>query len=101
MGYLSKSWNVNIRWFLKEKECEVVDWLHLFQDRDELLAFVDMAVNMNGISSLAEKLPVLVMEYAIQVLFPASATTAQSFVQLLEIKLAYAALVCTEIRFKD
>jgi hypothetical protein len=101
VGYLSKIWKINIRWFLKEKECEVVDWLNIFQDRDELLSFVNMAMNMNGISSLAEKLPVLETQYATKVLFPVSATTAQSFVQLLEIKLAYATLVCTEVRFKD
>jgi hypothetical protein len=43
---------------------ELVDWLHLFQDRDKLLAFVNIVMNMKGISSLAEKLPVLEKEYA-------------------------------------
>jgi hypothetical protein len=63
--YLSKGWKINIRWFfLRKKECEVVDWLHIFQDRDELLAFVKITMNIHGISSLAEKLPVFEMEYA-------------------------------------
>ena len=48
----------------RENRCEVVDRLHLFQDRDELLAFVNMAMNMNIILSLAEKLPALEIEFA-------------------------------------
>ena len=64
MGCLRKVWKINIRWILKEKECEVVDWLHLFWDGDELLDFVNMAMNMHRIYSLAEKLPVFKTEYA-------------------------------------
>jgi len=43
---LIRRWEVNIRMDLKERVWEVVDWMHLVQDRDQCRALVNTVTNI-------------------------------------------------------
>jgi hypothetical protein len=40
------TWVANVKLDLNERECEGVDWIHLTQDRVQLQALVNMAMNL-------------------------------------------------------
>jgi hypothetical protein len=43
---LIRRWEVNIRMDLKERVWEVVDWMHLVQDRDQCRALLNTVTNI-------------------------------------------------------
>jgi hypothetical protein len=45
LGRPSRRWENNIKMGLKEIRWEGVGWIHLVQDRDRWLAFVNMVMN--------------------------------------------------------
>jgi len=46
LGTLGRRWEDNIRMGLREIGWEVVDWMHLAQDRDQWRAVVNMVMNL-------------------------------------------------------
>jgi hypothetical protein len=46
MGDLAVDGKVILKWILKEKCCENVDWIDLSQDRDHWGAFSNTAINL-------------------------------------------------------
>jgi len=46
LGRPKRRWKGNIRMDLREKGCEVVDWIHLAQDKDQWWAVVNTVMNL-------------------------------------------------------
>jgi hypothetical protein len=45
VGRLRDRWKHNIRMYLREIGCEIVDWMHLVQNRDQWRALVKTVMN--------------------------------------------------------
>ena len=46
LGRPTCRWEDNIKMYLQEVRCGVMDWIELFQDRDRWQALVDVVMNL-------------------------------------------------------
>jgi hypothetical protein len=46
LGKPRSRWEDNIKTYFKEVRCEKVDWIHLAEDRVQLLALVNTIINL-------------------------------------------------------